>query len=185
MNKKRYYVILPSLLLFNAILLIPLSDSYAQQDQGLEIKPIRVSTKSLDIEISLNSVPEPNKEVNMQITFFTKETNTIQQHVDYIITIKDNNGNIIDRIPPEPQPILHTDAGRITVPYTFKSEGNYKISIDVKGILFIPIPTETAEFNITVVPEFPPTVVLVTLAALIALYIMLVRSKVYSIFIAK
>jgi len=43
------------------------------------------------------------------------------------------------------------------------------------------VPTETAEFNVTVVPEFPSMLVLVTFATLIALYITLVRYKGYNL----
>lgn len=178
---KRYYIaiLLPSI--FSLLLLMPLSDLYAQQDQGQEIKPMKASTKSFYVELLLSSIPEPNKEVNMHITFFQKANNTQLRHVDYVITIRDGNGNIIDRIPPEPAPILHTDTGSITVPYTFKTGGNHTISVDIKGILFVAVPTETAEFNVTVVPEFPSMLVLVTFATLIALYITLVRYKGYNL----
>ena len=178
-----YYItiLLPSILFSIILLLMPLSDLYAQQDQGQEIKPMRASTKSFYVELLLSSTPEPNKEVNMLITFFQRANNTQLRHVDYVITIRDGNGNIIDRIPPEPAPILHTDTGSITVPYTFKTEGNYTISVDIKGILFVAVPTETAEFNVTVVPEFPSMLVLVTFATLIALYITLVRYKGYNL----
>ncbi len=176
MNMKIVYLI-SSYLLLLSIILLPSSHVYAQEQ---EVKPIMLSTKSLDIEVLLDSIPEPEKEVKMQITFLTKE-GSIQQHVDYIITIKDGNGNIIERIPPNTQPLLHTDPGKITVPYVFKSEGNYTVNIDVVGILFIPIPTESAEFNITVVPEFP-SIALAILASMIAVYIILVKVKGYGIF---
>lgn len=176
MNMKIVYLISAYLLLLS-IVLLPSSHVYAQEQ---EVKPIMLSTKSLDIEVLLDSIPEPEKEVKMQITFLTK-TGGIQQHVDYVITINDGSGNIIERIPPNPQPLLHTDPGRITVPYIFRSEGNYTVNIDIVGILFQPIPTESAEFNITVVPEFP-AMVLAILASTIAIYIMLVRVKGYGIF---
>jgi len=177
---KRYYITILLSTFSILLLLMPLSYLYAQQDQDQEIKPMRASTKSFYVELLLSSTPEPNKEVNMHITFFQKANNTQLRHVDYVITVKDSNSNIIDRIPPEPAPILHTDSGNITVPYTFKTEGNYTISVDIKGILFQAVPTETAEFNVTVVPEFPPMLVLVTFATLIALYITLVRYKGYN-----
>jgi hypothetical protein len=69
-----YYItiLLPSI--FSLLLLMPLSDLYAQQDQGQEIKPMRASTKSFYVELLLSSTPEPNKEVNMLITFFQRQT---------------------------------------------------------------------------------------------------------------
>ena len=156
--------------LISILMLSPYMHAYSQE----EIKSMKASTKSLDIEFMLDAIPEPEKEVKMQINFKQKDLNALQPHVDYILLIQDSNGNTIERIPPSPQPFLHTDPGSITVPYTFKSEGSYKLRIDIVGILFIPLPTESVEFNITVVPEFP--IVIGVLATVMALYVVVSRA---------
>jgi hypothetical protein len=45
---------------------------------------------------------------------------------------------------------LHTAEGIVTIPYTFKSPGDYSVSIPVYGILFNPIRPESADFTINV-----------------------------------
>jgi len=160
----RYYPLLSVLFLSNTILLIPIPELYAQLEEKQKINSIKMSTLSVDVELLIDPIIQPNSEVNMQINFLAKVTERLMPHIDYVIIIKDNSDRIIDRFPQDPQSILHSTSGIVTMPYIFKSEGNYKIIIEIKGILFGYIPTETAEFNIAITPEFPINITLVLLS---------------------
>ncbi|MEM2759398.1 MAG: hypothetical protein QXW73_01225, partial [Nitrososphaerales archaeon] len=123
------------------------------------------------VELSLSPFPvEPQQETKMHIRFLQKGKDTVQQHIDYKIFVE-KDGIEVFRIP-----LTHTNPGEVTIPYSFTSTGNFMIGVDVEGILFQPIPKETAVFSVTVVPEFPVSVMFVT-AAILALMLLIIRFK--------
>jgi hypothetical protein len=90
-----------------------------------------------------------------KVSFLKHGTNTVQNHIDYDFAIMQNGQKVFDAVPTGQQGPLHTAEGVVTIPYTFKSNGDYSIQVSVSGINFVPMNAETATFPIKVTPEFP------------------------------
>lgn len=78
----------------------------------------------------------------LKIDFINPKTNEIQPHVDYKVTVT-KDGNAVFG----PIPLTHTSEGAVTIPVEFKENGEHKITVDIEGLLFQPIPPETATFT--------------------------------------
>ena len=90
---------------------------------------------------------EPTKPIlgdltKLKIDFINPKTNEIQQHVDYKITVTKDGTPVFG-----PIPLTHTSEGAVTIPVEFKENGEHKISVDIEGILFQPIPPEIVTFT--------------------------------------
>ena len=109
---------------------------------------------------SLVVIVEPqwnqDAQAKFKVSFLDPVTDTVHQHIDYDLKVTDSGGNEVFNLtcPPDPN-ICHTGEGVVTIPYKFEQNGSYTITIDMRGILFIPITPETAEFSVNVTPEFP------------------------------
>lgn len=160
---KQYYALV---IIASTILLFPLVHVGAVTESGTQNgseKPMVVATDkgSIDVELSLSLLPlEPEQETKMHIRFLQKGTTTVQQHIDYKVFVE-KDGKEVFRIP-----LTHTNPGAVTIPYTFTSTGSFMVGVDVEGILFQPIPKETAMFSVSVVPEFPASAVVVMVGAI-------------------
>lgn len=86
--------------------------------------------------------PKINDLTKMKIDFINPNTNTIQEHIDYKVTVTKNESPVFG-----PIPLTHTSIGTVTIPVEFRENGEHKIKIEVEGILFQPIPTETVTFT--------------------------------------
>ncbi len=96
--------------------------------------------------------PDTSSQTQLQINFINKNTNQIQPHIDYKISVM-QGGNQVYGIP-----ITHTALGAVTIPFQFQTAGTYQIIVDVEGIVFQPITPETATFSIsTVGNNIPPS----------------------------
>lgn len=109
---------------------------------------------------SLDVLVEPQWQQNgaaqIKVSFLQPGSETVQVHVDYDLKIKDSSGNqVFSAAGQLNQPTLHTAEGVVTIPYTFEGNGNYNIIVEMTGIQFIPMATETVEFSVNVTPEFP------------------------------
>jgi len=61
----------------------------------------------------------------------------------------------------------------------FMDNGNYQITAQIVGIEFNPLPTPlTDEFNMQVVPEFGPIVIVILAAAIVGTIIVTTKSRV-------
>ncbi|MBM2852586.1 MAG: Copper-binding protein [Candidatus Nitrosotenuis sp.] len=78
----------------------------------------------------------------LKIDFINPKTNKIQQHIDYKVTVTKDGTPVFG-----PIPLTHTSEGAVTIPVEFKENGEHKISVDIEGILFQPIPPETVTFT--------------------------------------
>lgn len=149
------------IIIASTILLLPSLNvgAFAQSDaQNTSEKPMVVSTDkgSIDVELSLSPLPlEPEQETKMHIRFLQKGTTVVQQHIDYQVFVE-KDGKEVFRIP-----LTHTNPGTVTIPHTFTSPGSFTAGVEVEGILFQPIPKETATFSVSVIPEFPASAVAV------------------------
>ena len=119
---------------------------YAQEQSEQQV----VLTDKGILEIGLSTIPaqpNPEEQTKFKIDFINKNTKAIQEHIDYSITVTKGNDQVFGI------PLTHTAIGSVTIPYEFQEAGEYKVSIDVQGIVFQPIPTETASFAISVGKE--------------------------------
>jgi len=87
--------------------------------------------------------PNPGDQTQLKISFINKQ-NTIQQHIDYRVTVTQGQNQVFGI------PITHTAEGSGSIPYQFQNAGDYQVTVSVEGILFQPIPPETAVFPITI-----------------------------------
>lgn len=114
--------------------------------------------------------PKPGDQTQLKVSFINKQ-NTIQQHIDYKISVT-QGGNQIFGIP-----LTHTAEGSVSIPFQFQNNGTYQVTVEVDGILFQPIPPETASFTVDVVPEFPLGTVAVLAVAVISIIVISSRSR--------
>jgi hypothetical protein len=88
--------------------------------------------------------PNPGDQTQLKISFLNKQTNAIQQHIDYRVKVTQGQNQVFGI------PITHTAEGSVSIPYQFQNAGDYQVTVSVEGILFQPIPPETAVFSITI-----------------------------------
>ena len=100
---------------------------------------------TLDVKLTHDSI-EPNIQTKINIDFINPQTQKIQEHIDYTISVS-KDGEIVFG----PIPLTHTSVGSVKIPIEFNlGEGVYSMDFEVEGILFQPIPTETVSFDIAV-----------------------------------
>ena len=87
--------------------------------------------------------PNPGDQTQLKISFINKQ-NTIQQHIDYRVIVTQGQNQVFGI------PITHTAEGSVSIPYQFQNAGDYQVTVSVEGILFQPIPPETATFSLTI-----------------------------------
>jgi len=93
--------------------------------------------------------PTIDGQTKIKIDFVNPQTNGIQEHIDYKVTVTNGKTPIFG-----PIPSTHTSLGSVTIPMELKS-GENKISIDVEGILFRPISPETITFTVMAQEQAP------------------------------
>ena len=130
------YERLSFLLIFALILSIPIISAIA------EVQTNSSSEGTLDAKIEFDNL-QPNTETKMKVEFIDPLTKKTQEHVDYTVEIT-NDGNSIFG----PIPLTHTSTGTVSIPVNLKT-GINKIVIDIEGILFMPIPPETIDFEVS------------------------------------
>jgi len=96
--------------------------------------------------------PNPGDQTELKISFLNKQTNAIQQHIDYRVTVTQGQNQVFGI------PITHTAEGYVSIPYQFQNAGDYQVTVSVEEILFQPIPPETVVFPITIGGSQPPPV---------------------------
>jgi len=128
------------ILLLLPLLILP---AYAGSDEYEQV----TSTEKGTLNIGLNVVPSPTiDEVSkMQIDFLNVKTEKVQEHIDYSITVIRDGNKVFG-----PIPLTHTSSGSVKIPIEFTKPGQHELRIEVEGILFQPMPMETAFFTINV-----------------------------------
>ena len=110
-----------------------------------ESQTVPTEKGTLDVKLT-HDVIEPNVQTKINIDFINPQTQKIQEHVDYTITVLKDNEIVFG-----PIPLTHTSVGSVKIPIEFNlGEGVYTMDFIIKGILFQPIPDETVSFNIQV-----------------------------------
>jgi hypothetical protein len=115
------------------------------------VKPSSAGTLNVSFETN-PTTPNPGDQTELKIIFLNKQ-NAAQQHVDYRVSVTQGENQVFGT------PLTHTAEGTGNIPFQFQTAGTYQVTVVVQGILFQPIPPETASFTIVVgpaVPEFGP-----------------------------
>ncbi|MBT8172647.1 MAG: copper-binding protein [Nitrosopumilus sp.] len=100
---------------------------------------------TLDVKLTHDPI-QPNTQTKINIDFLNPQTQKVQEHVDYTISVSKDGERVFG-----PIPLTHTSIGSVKIPIEFNlGEGVYTMDFEVEGILFQPIPTETVSFDIMV-----------------------------------
>jgi len=108
-----------------------------------------VSTSDETLDVGIYTIPEiPNtvEPTKLKISFLKPGTDRIQEHIDYRVSVTKDGDYVFGPM----SRLLHTSPGSITIPVEFSENGSHIIQIEVEGILFQPIPLETATLTINV-----------------------------------
>lgn len=100
------------------------------------------------LKVGISAIPEkpsPGSTAKLKIDFLNPRSGTVQQHIDYTVTIT-KDGKLVFG----PIPLTHVHSGAVTIPVEFKENGEYKVIVSVEGILFQVIPHETTTFIIKI-----------------------------------
>lgn len=122
---------------FLAIVTIMVIPAYADQ----VVQP--TSGGTIDVGFATDPAsPTPGGSTNLLISFINKSTHAVQEHIDYKVAVMEGSNQICGT------QILHTAEGSITFPCQLPDAATYQVIVEVDGILFQPIPPETATFTI-------------------------------------
>ena len=119
------------------------------------VKPTSAGTLNIGFSTDPATL-NPGDPAQIKINFINKQTNLTQVHVDYKISVMQGTNQVFGI------PITHTAEGAVSIPFQFQTAGTYQVTVQVEGILFQPIPPETAVFTIDIgntapsIPEFGP-----------------------------
>jgi len=123
------------------VLLIPLLAVTAHA----ETQTAATEKGTLDIRLEHDKI-NPGETAKIHVGFINPTTENIQEHIDYTIAVDKDGQQVFG-----PIPLTHTSPGTVTIPILFNlGDGIYTIGFTVEGILFQPIPPETASFDIVI-----------------------------------
>ena len=126
-----------------ALLLIPLFvlPVYAETN----IQTLTTDKGALDVRLSYED-PVPGELTTLRTDFINPQTQDIQEHIDWTLTISKDGEEIWG-----PTPLSHTSDGSLKgLKYEFPEDGIYDLTFGVEGILFQPIPLEEVSFIVVV-----------------------------------
>ena len=124
-----------------AVLLIPLLIIPA----FAESQTLPTEKGTLDVKLT-HEIIEPNVQTKINIDFINPQTQKIQEHIDYTLSVSKDGETVFG-----PIPLTHTSVGSVKIPIEFNlGEGLYTMDFEIEGILFQPLPTETVSFDIVV-----------------------------------
>jgi len=109
--------------------------------------PVVKLTSGGTINVSLSTdpaSPNPGDQTQLKISFINKQSGVVQPHIDYKVSVMEGTNQVAGI------PITHTAEGSVSIPVQFQDAATYQIIVEVDGILFQPIPPETAAFSINV-----------------------------------
>lgn len=128
--------------LFSLLVLLVVIPAAAETNSQI----ISTSGDILKLNISTEPIsPKSGEAAKLKIDFINPISKNIQEHIDYTITVSVDDQNVFG-----PIPLTHTSSGSVTFPIIFPKDGEYKGVVEIEGILFQPIPIETATFMINI-----------------------------------
>ena len=104
-----------------------------------------VSTSDETLDVGIYTI-DTEKTTLLKIEFLKPGTERIQLHIDYRVSITKDGDYVFGPM----ARLLHTSPGSITIPVEFSENGAHIVHIEMEGILFQPIPLETASFTLNV-----------------------------------
>ncbi len=133
-----------------SLIIILMTPAYA----GPVVKPTSAGTLNISFETN-PALPNPGDQTMLKITFLNKKDNSTQIHIDYKVSVKQGDNQVFGI------QTSHTAEGAVSIPIQFQTSGTYQVIVEVSGIVFQPIPPETAIFTVDVgntpaIPEFGP-----------------------------
>ena len=135
------------------LLLFPLMiyPAFATYHQTVEYDQIvSTSDETLDVGIyTIPVIPNTDEPTKLKISFLKSGTDRIQEHIDYRVSVTKDGDYVFGPM----TRLLHTSPGSITIPVQFSENGLHQIDIEVEGILFSPIPLETASLTMNIGQE--------------------------------
>ena len=129
---------------FLVLLLLPLLITPAFAQLNSQVLPTEKGTLNVDLSTA-PAEPKPGDIIKFKIDFINPNTEKIQEHIDYRLTLSKGGMDYFG-----PIPLTHTSTGSVTIPVEVQEDGIYSALIEVEGILFQPIPLETVSFDIKV-----------------------------------
>ena len=104
---------------------------------------------TLDVKLTYDTI-DPDILNKIGIEFINPQTQKIQIHIDYVVTVSKDNELVFG-----PTQLIHTSEGAVKIPIEFNlGKGKYSMDIKIEGILFNPIPSEIVSFEILVGEAF-------------------------------
>ena len=123
-------------------------DQPRHSDESSEYSQI-VSTSDGTLDVGIYTTPKiPNTDesTKLMISFLKPDTERIQLHIDYRVSVTKDGDYVFGPM----SRLLHTSPGTITIPVQFSENGSHIVHIEIEGILFQPLPLETATLTINV-----------------------------------
>jgi len=90
-----------------------------------------------------NLQDETLQNILLNFDFINPHKNSIQEHVDYQITVSKNGMPVFG-----PTPLTHSSTGSVSIPMKISVGHLHDVLIEVNGILFSSIPLENSSFSI-------------------------------------
>jgi len=110
-------------------------------------KIVTTSDEILDVGIyTIPAIPNTDEHTKLMISFLKPDTERIQLHIDYRVSVTKDGDYVFGPM----SRLLHTSPGTITIPVQFSENGSHIVHIEIEGILFQPLPLETATLTINV-----------------------------------
>ena len=130
-----------------AVFLLLTVTANLSSEVSAEIMTNTTSDGTLDVKLELDDNAQPGDETRLKIEFINPQTERIQEHIDYTISITNKGASVFG-----PIPLTHTSPGSVSIPVTLEN-GTNQVTITAEGILFMPIPPETVTFDIVIGAE--------------------------------
>lgn len=147
------------------------------EPSNTQLNQVKISDKG-SIKVGFYTDPaNPNTsdKTTFHISFLNKDTGQIQQHVDYRVSVIKGNDQVFGIL------VTHTAEGSVSIPFQFLDSGTYHVIVEVDGILFQSISTETTTFTVNVqsstIPEFPQSIAIVFIIGIVSTIILAERLR--------
>jgi len=100
------------------------------------------SENNIDVQLTWTpSLPKVGQQTHFKVIFINEDTQENQKHIDYTFSIQDSDGKKIVLQSP------HSGWGVESASYTFGKEGEFKPTISIFNINFIPVEVGVTEFE--------------------------------------
>lgn len=126
-------------LVFAICILLIFSMGYANTESQKQTSLTDIGTYEVTFK-TIPITPEKEKQTKIVMQILTIPEKEKQIHVDYKIEISNYDGLI------HSTPTKHHHSGTATTSFSFPADDTYSIKIIIDGIVFSPIPVETATF---------------------------------------